>query len=220
MAEASGKQHVVEMPVANPPEEPHLPIMHLDPSARTPAERSAREDTELARMRTNNYTAASSYRQQSPSRSLISKAPETLLECLTYNTKAFWRRQISVTVAHSTCRDHLALERTFLGYLRTSLALSMLGTIVAQLFRIQHAPVPNSQFGFFVLGKPLAFICQGTAIYVMLIGAFRTWRLQNAIVRGKAITGGYEFVALAGGILIILILFTVLLVAVDITKEI
>jgi len=53
-----------------------------------------------------------------------------------------------------------------------------------------------------------------------LIGVFRTWRSQNAIVRGKAISGGYEIVALAGGICAILIMFTVLLIAVDISKEV
>ncbi|KAH7319255.1 hypothetical protein BKA65DRAFT_409666, partial [Rhexocercosporidium sp. MPI-PUGE-AT-0058] len=104
-----------------------------------------------------------------------------------------------------------ALERTFLGYLRTSLALSMLGIVVAQLLqahshincRLQHSPTPNPHFGFFILGKPLAIICQGAAIYTMLIGVFRTWRSQNAIVRGKAISGGYEIVALAGGIFVV-----------------
>ena len=58
-------------------------------------------------------------------------------------------------------------------------------------------------FGFFVLGKPLACICQGAAIYTLMIGAFRTWRSQNAMVRGKAITGGIEIILLAGGLFIV-----------------
>ncbi|CZT47046.1 uncharacterized protein RSE6_16079 [Rhynchosporium secalis] len=177
----------------------------------------AREATELARLR-SNYTRATSYRQAGSS--VASIKPDGFLERFSYTVRAFWRRQISITVAHETCRDHLALERTFLGYLRTSLAVSMLGIVVAQLFRLQHAPVPNPHFGFFVLGKPLAIICQGTAIYTVLTGVFRSWRSQNAIVRGKAISGGIEIVALAGGIFAILIMFTVLLIAVDISKEI
>jgi len=91
---------------------------------------------------------------------------------------------------------------------------------VAQLFRLQHSPTPNAIFGFYVLGKPLSCICQGTAIYVLLIGAFRTWRTQNAIIRGKAISGGFEIVMLAGGFLAILLMFLVLLIAVDLDKEI
>ncbi|KAL3423484.1 hypothetical protein PVAG01_05231 [Phlyctema vagabunda] len=113
-----------------------------------------------------------------------------------------------------------ALERTFLGYLRTSLALSMIGITVAQLFRLQHAPTPNSTFGYFVLSKPLACICQGAAIYTLLIGAFRTWRQQNAMVRGKAISGGFELIFLGAGIFTILCMFFVLLVAVNISKEV
>lgn len=69
-----------------------------------------------------------------------------------------------------------------------------------------------------------------------MIGAFRTWRSQNAIVRGKAITGGFEIILLAFGIFAvshispnnhqqgpdfkqIVLMFFVLLLAVDITKE-
>jgi len=96
-----------------------------------------------------------------------------------------------------------ALERTFLGYLRTSLALSMIGVTVAQLFRLQYAPDPNSVFGFYVLGKPLACICQGSAIYSLLLGAYRSWRHQHAIVRGKAIAGGLEVFLTGIGVLMV-----------------
>jgi uncharacterized membrane protein YidH (DUF202 family) len=96
-----------------------------------------------------------------------------------------------------------ALERTFLGYLRTSLALSMIGVVVAQLFRLQHSPTPNSIFGFYVLGKPLACICQGAAIYSLLLGAYRVWRIQNAMVRGKTIAGGFEVFLLGVGVMLV-----------------
>jgi hypothetical protein len=49
----------------------------------------------------------------------------------------------------------------------------------------------------------LSCICQGAAIYVLVIGVFRTWRSQNAIVRGKTISGGFEIVLLAGGVLVV-----------------
>jgi hypothetical protein len=77
----------------------------------------------------------------------------------------------------------------------------MIGITVTQLFRLQHSPTPSAVFGFYVLGKPLGCLCQGGAIYCLLIGVFRSWRLQNAMVRGKAITGGIELVALGIGIL-------------------
>lgn len=63
--------------------------------------------------------------------------------------------------------------------------------------------MPNATFGYFVLGKPLACICQGLAIYTLLVGAFRTWRLQSAMVRGKALTGGIEIILIAIGMLLV-----------------
>jgi hypothetical protein len=113
----------------------------------------------------------------------------------------------------------------------------MIGVAVAQLFRLQHAPNPNSVFGFYVLGKPLACICQGSAIYSLLLGTYRSWRYQHAMVRGKAIAGGLEVFLLGVGVLTvnaiksrshlrhglhisqICLVFFVLLIAVDISKE-
>ncbi|EPE24553.1 hypothetical protein GLAREA_08405 [Glarea lozoyensis ATCC 20868] len=185
-----------------------------------PTHEDERGNTELARLR-RNYSRAST----AHATDILSDDPTraekvtSLPGKFTAACRSFWRHQISVTVDHRTCRDHLALERTFLGYLRTSLALSMMGIVVAQLFRLQHAPKPHPTIGFYVLGKPLSCICQGAAIYTLLIGAFRTWRTQNAVVRGKAITGGFEIVALAFGIFLLLLIFLVLLVTVNILKE-
>ena len=96
-----------------------------------------------------------------------------------------------------------ALERTFLGYLRTSLALSFLAVFIAQLFRLQHTPAPNPTLGFFLLGIPLASICVVTAILVILLGALRFWRQQNAMLRGKVHAGGWELNAIGLSILLV-----------------
>ncbi|TVY82405.1 hypothetical protein LSUE1_G003589 [Lachnellula suecica] len=168
----------------------------------SPTQDDALEATEMDRMR-GNYSRTSASRKSGST--TTAQKPTNLLEHFTYNVKKFWRHQISINVDHDTCRDHLALERTFLGYLRTS--------------RLQHSPTPNVRFGFYVLGKPLSCICQGAAIYTLMIGGFRTWRSQNAMVRGKAISGGFEIVALAIGVGLLLLLFLVLLVTVDILKE-
>ena len=90
----------------------------------------------------------------------------------------------------------LALERTYLGYLRTSLALAMLGVIIAQLFRLQHTENPNKVLGFFVLGVPLSCTCSGAAILVILLGAYRFWRQQNAMLRGKVHVAGWDMLSI------------------------
>jgi hypothetical protein len=70
--------------------------------------RNAREDTELARLR-RNYSRASSARLQGSSIASRSRKPSTLLERLTHIVSGFWRHQVSITVEHSTCRDHLGV---------------------------------------------------------------------------------------------------------------
>lgn len=68
----------------------------------------------------------------------------------------------------------------------------MTGVITAQLFRLQHALNPDPDIGYFVFGVPLAASFIGSGMVVLLIGAFRFWRQQNAMVRGKVHAGGWE----------------------------
>lgn len=117
--------------------------------------------------------------------------------------KKFWRHQIRISVPHADCRDHLANERTFLGFLRTSLALSIMGIIVAQFMRLEHTMHPDKAFGYFILSKPLAAILQGAALCTTLLGACRFWRQQSAMAIGKAHAGGWEITALGAGTLLV-----------------
>ena len=98
-----------------------------------------------------------------------------------------------------SCADHIitALERTFFAYIRTSLAFAMLGIYIAQLFRLQHTLDSGSGFGFFTLGIPLACLCTGAAIVIAVLGAYRFWRQQNAMLRGKIHVWGWEMAAIA-----------------------
>ena len=111
-----------------------------------------------------------------------------------------------------------ALERTFLGYLRTSLLLVMTGVTIAQLFHLQHTPTPNARFGFHKVGKPLAatFICM--AIVVVFIGAARFWRLQSKLTQGKALAGGAEVFLVMGMVATMLVGTFGLVLAIDIEK--
>ncbi|KAK0946417.1 hypothetical protein LTR29_002179 [Friedmanniomyces endolithicus] len=109
-----------------------------------------------------------------------------------------WRHHIRLSVPHVDCRDHLANERTFLGYLRTSLALSMLGITVAQLYRLQHSANPDAKLGYFLLSKPIAGLFQCSAICVILIGSVRFYRQQHAMSVGKVHVGGWEILSIMG----------------------
>jgi uncharacterized membrane protein YidH (DUF202 family) len=117
--------------------------------------------------------------------------------------KQFWRREISLLVEPQACRDHLANERTFLSWLRTSLALSMMGVFTTQLFILQSPRLPHMNLSFFVLGVPLGSLCQAAALVNIITGAYRFWRHQSAMIKGEACAGGWEILLI--GILIILV---------------
>ncbi|PLN78121.1 hypothetical protein BDW42DRAFT_187598 [Aspergillus taichungensis] len=115
----------------------------------------------------------------------------------------------------SVARDHLALERTFLAWLRTSLAFASIGIAVTQLFRLNtsqgstsaqasaplHAglspllsPQLHDPSSFRVaskseqlrsIGKPLGTTFIGVAIVILMVGFHRYFESQYWIIRGK-----------------------------------
>lgn len=125
---------------------------------------------------------------------------------------------MNARVLPQASRDHLANERTFLGWVRTSISLAIIGTVIAQLFRLQHSPAPQP-FGFYSLGVPLASICHGAALLMVLVGAQRFRMQQNAMLNGRIKAGGWEPWFMGCMVLTILVALFVLLVAVDIEKE-
>lgn len=111
----------------------------------------------------------------------------------------------------SVARDHLALERTFLAWMRTSLAFASIGIAVTQLFRLNTATAvtdsksvhgsaailspsmydtasaPSSQDSARLrsVGKPLGTTFIGVAILILVVGFHRYFESQYWIVRGK-----------------------------------
>lgn len=92
-----------------------------------------------------------------------------------------------------------ANERTFLGYLRTSIVLAMIGALIAQLYRLEQAPNPSDVYGYVILSKPLAVIFEGAALGVTLLGTCRFWRQQSAMSIGRVHAGGWELATIGAG---------------------
>ncbi|KAI7487998.1 hypothetical protein KC351_g2251 [Hortaea werneckii] len=130
--------------------------------------------------------------------------------------KKLWRHHIRLSVPHIDCRDHLANERTYLGYLRTSLALSMIGVIISQLYRLQHSPSPDLVYGYYVLSKPIASIFHASALGVILVGAVRFFRQQSAMSIGKVHTGGWEVLVVCGWVCLLLLAVLALHIGADV----
>ncbi|RSM18761.1 hypothetical protein CDV31_002481 [Fusarium ambrosium] len=132
----------------------------------------------------------------------------------------FWASQVSCEVDFSAARDHLANERTFLGYLRTSMMMSMVGTLVAQLFTINHETNHGDGFGYFAAGKPLAITCYAFSVGTILLGAVRSWRHQHTMLSGKALSGGFEIHCLGICSVLLLFVFFGFLLAIDVVKAV
>ena len=85
-------------------------------------------------------------------------------------------------------------ERTFLAWLRTSLAFASIGVAITQLFRLNttiekhQGNVPDNPPGVAHLrqvGKPLGATFLGISILVLLVGGRRYFESQYWIIRGK-----------------------------------
>jgi len=111
----------------------------------------------------------------------------------------------------SVARDHLALERTFLAWLRTSLAFASIGIAITQLFRL-HSNLstdedaqPHSVEHLRHLGKPLGATFIGIAILVLTAGARRFYEIQGWLQHGK-------FPASRGSVFLMTFLTTMLMI--------
>ncbi|KAK4215995.1 hypothetical protein QBC37DRAFT_417891 [Rhypophila decipiens] len=87
----------------------------------------------------------------------------------------------------SVARDHLALERTFLAWLRTSLAFASIGIAITQLFRLNTSLAGDATQSDTLrhLGKPLGSTFLGISILTLFLGYKRYLQAQHWVIRGK-----------------------------------
>jgi len=126
----------------------------------------------------------------------------------------------------SVARDHLALERTFLAWLRTSLSFASIGIAITQLFRLNTtiaagksgqgvSPMESPRAKLRHVGKPLGATFIAISILILFIGFHRYFESQHYVIRGKfpASRGSIVMVSAVAGALIITSLVVILAVA-------
>ncbi|WFD32256.1 hypothetical protein MSPP1_003300 [Malassezia sp. CBS 17886] len=119
----------------------------------------------------------------------------------------------------SVARDHLALERTFLAWMRTSLSLVGIGIAIAQLFRLPELVVDDggtSASGLLSflrrdartmgniklrslrhIGTPIGVCFVGIGILILLTGSQRFFRVQMQLLKGIFTPSRVEVFSLA-----------------------
>ncbi|KOS19334.1 Diphthine--ammonia ligase [Escovopsis weberi] len=124
----------------------------------------------------------------------------------------------------SVARDHLALERTFLAWLRTSLAFASIGVAVTQLFRLDTSSggsTSGSTSSVDVegnrlrqMGRPLGTAFLAISILTLLLGCKRYYRAQEWILRGKFPASRGTILVMAFIALALMVLALVVIVAI------
>jgi len=82
----------------------------------------------------------------------------------------------------SVARDHLASERTFLAYVRTSLAIASAGVALVQLFTVSGGDHGHRNIQVYARPIGASTVCMG--LTVLVIGIMRYFSIQNALVKG------------------------------------
>jgi len=109
----------------------------------------------------------------------------------------WWESKISMILPQGAdIRDHFALERTFLGHMRTALALAECSVLISQFFTLSLGsddPMALEEVRFRQIGRPLSCALLIWAMIITVIGAFRFLRMQEALVREEPIIeSGWE----------------------------
>ena len=106
--------------------------------------------------------------------------------------KHWWLHNIRIKLSYDLAgsstkddpRDHLALERTFLAYIRTSNSFVLLGVVIVQLFILADANRTT--------GIVFAAFVSTMATLVAMLGCARYFYQQKLLLRGRTTAGGWD----------------------------
>ncbi len=105
-----------------------------------------------------------------------------------WTSVTFW--SIAPSIPHTSARDHLANERVFLAYIRTSNAFANFAVVILQLYRLKGSLNLTGALSDYVLGIPLAAVALSFATVLAIVGAVRFFQCQKAMLGGRVLGCG------------------------------
>ena len=166
---------------------------------------SQRPETAIELDERNTSLVEEGHTETSPERAPTATESPTSTEGIrTSHTKRlrnWWSHNVRLNLVHGEPGgdplDYLALDRTFLGWFRTSVALISFGVVITQLFVLKDLGTKK--------GKILGVIMSCGGIIVVLLGCVRYFKQQRLLMQGKALSGGWHHQVLILVLLSILI---------------
>ncbi|KAH9892010.1 hypothetical protein C8Q73DRAFT_649598 [Cubamyces lactineus] len=121
-----------------------------------------------------------------------------------------WKLWLTLENSGSVARDHLASERTFLAYARTSLTIASTGVALVQLFTLSAAT--NKHMERFA--RPLGALMIIIGLFTLAVGVARYFMVQDALIRGvypvaRISTTALSFIMLS----LVIVVFVIILIA-------
>ncbi|KAH7925899.1 hypothetical protein BV22DRAFT_1064149 [Leucogyrophana mollusca] len=136
-------------------------------------------------LQTHSHTLQASAHNDSVSRS---PKPESPAAQMVRELTAPLKLSLVLENKGNVARDHLASERTYLAYVRTSLACSSAGVALVQLFTLSNTVDPDVQdqggINLERFARPLGATVVLLGLGILVLGLMRYFMTQAALLRG------------------------------------
>ncbi|KAM9890296.1 hypothetical protein OXX69_012611 [Metschnikowia pulcherrima] len=114
----------------------------------------------------------------------------------------FFRQYASLSLENSgaVARDHMANERTFLAWLRTSLSLVTIGIGIVQLLKLKNESEDLSRYA-----KPLGASFVFIGIMTLVMGTLRYFRVQTMLLSSYYPASQFSVTFLVGTVFLLVV---------------